>query len=161
MEVACERAVLAELMEIPEDSPTTSTSSSTTAEAANDDAAAAENGTEAATSSSRAAATATEEKPSSSSSSSRLLKMPDFAIACNSKFNLAGGEMCLKAMVSSEDGQVMLKLSETVGAARVYDAVELGKKVGKQLRAFAEEQGWYPEQVQYEEEEETAAVAAA
>jgi len=159
MEVACERAVLAELMEIPDDSAQDSTSNSTASEAANDDAAAAENGTEVATSSSSVAATATEKKPSSSSSSSRLLKMPDFAIACNSKFSPAEGEMCLKAMVSSEDGQVMLKVSETVGAARVYDAVELGKKVGKQLRAFAEEQGWYPEQVLYEEEE--AAVAAA
>jgi hypothetical protein len=178
MEVSCERAMLAELMEVPEEEEeqtqnSSSSSSSDTAEGAaaatatsamaGADATAASNGSSKVDASATAAVAAEGEKASKSSSksSSRLLRMPDFAIACNSKFNPAEGEMCLKAMVSSEDGQVMLKVTESAGAARVYDAVELGKKVGKQLRAFAEEQGWYPEEVRYEEEEKEAVVATA
>lgn len=132
MEVAAERALLTALL-TPEEEDESEGESSSDADQA---------GT-AATSSPPPPTSAPSAKGISSVTGLPLL--PSFAVACHAGFDPHEGLLKLEGLVASEDGRTLHRLALSEGVASPADAEAIGLRLGKQLRALAQQHGWLDE----------------
>jgi hypothetical protein len=80
------------------------------------------------------------------SSITGLPLLPSFAIACHAAFDPHDGLLKVEGLVASEDGRVLHRLQESGGAGDPGEAEAIGRVVGKHLREFALQHGWFDEE---------------
>jgi len=145
MEVAAERALLTALLIPEEDSDTDSNNKDST------DAQASSTSSSGNGSNNSTAGGGSSPPPTTTpsikgiSSVTGLPLLPSFAVACHARFDPHDGLLKLEGLVASEDGRTLHRLSATEGVASPEDAEAVGVKMGRQLRALAQQHGWLEE----------------
>lgn len=77
------------------------------------------------------------------SSVTGLPLLPKFAIACHASFDPHEGTLKVAGLVASEDGRTLHRLQVSGGVGAPNDAESLGKQLGRLLKEFAEQHGWF------------------